>query len=440
MFKKSPMPSRRDLLAASAAAGASLLLVRPAFATDETDERAAIRPFSVRIPEEAVRRPAPADRGHALARPGDGRRPVAGRPAREDPGAGPLLGHRLRLAQGRGEAQCPAAVHHRDRRARYPLHPRPLASPERPAADHDAWLAGLRVRAAQDRRSADRPDRARRTRGRRLRPGPAFDAGLRLLRQANRQGLESRPHRARLGGPDEAPRVHPLRRPGWRLGRPCLERDGAPGAGRTARHPHQPAGDGTVGRRDGARRRRACAGGTLREGTRGVRAARHLLQEVHGLRRDDGHTAADDRLRPDGHARGACRLDVRLQQRRARAPARQGRLARRRHAVLADEHRDLGGADLLGNRRPEHCSCGRAEDRRHRAPGGHLGVSRGGLSRPGDMGPARLSQPQSTSTRSTRAATSPRGKSRSSSVPNFAPRSGRCANGRTEIPPTYHGE
>ena len=54
MFKKLPMPSRRDLLAASAAAGASLFFVRPAFATDETDERAALRPFSARIPEEAV--------------------------------------------------------------------------------------------------------------------------------------------------------------------------------------------------------------------------------------------------------------------------------------------------------------------------------------------------------------------------------------------------
>ena len=83
-------------------------------------------------------------------------------------------------------------------------------------------------------------------------------------------GLESRPHRARLGGADEAPRLHPLRRPGRRLGLPGLQRDGAPGAGRIARHPHQPAGDGPARRGRGARRRRARAGGTLREGTRGV--------------------------------------------------------------------------------------------------------------------------------------------------------------------------
>ena len=74
------------------------------------------------------------------------------------------------------------------------------------------------------------------------------DARLRLLRQADRHGLESRPHRARLGGADEAPRLHPLRRPGRRLGLPRLQRDGAPGAGGIARHPHQLAGDGTARR------------------------------------------------------------------------------------------------------------------------------------------------------------------------------------------------
>ena len=57
-----------------------------------------------------------------------------------------------------------------------------------------------------------------------------------------------------------------------------------------------------------------------------------------------GYALTDSPARP-------CRLDVRLQQRRARAPARQGRRARQRHAVLADEHRDLGGAALLGEPR-----------------------------------------------------------------------------------------
>ena len=37
-----------------------------------------------------------------------------------------LLGDGLRLAQVRGEAQRPAALRHRDRRARHPFHPRSL--------------------------------------------------------------------------------------------------------------------------------------------------------------------------------------------------------------------------------------------------------------------------------------------------------------------------
>ena len=74
-------------------------------------------------------------------------------------------------------------------------------------------------------------------------------------------------------------RLHPLRRPGRRLGRTSLQRHGAPGAGGTARHPHQPAGDGPGRASDGACCRRACASRTFREGTRGVRLARHLLQE-----------------------------------------------------------------------------------------------------------------------------------------------------------------
>ncbi len=38
--------------------------------------------------------------------------------------------------------------------------------------------------------------------------------------------------------------------------------------------------------------------------------ARHVQQEEPGLLRDDGHAAADDRLRLDGFSSGACRLDV----------------------------------------------------------------------------------------------------------------------------------
>ena len=85
----------------------------------------------------------------------------------------------------------------------------------------------------------------------------------------------------RVNVPEEqlvAARVHPLRRPGRRLGVPRLERHGAPGAGRFARHPHQLAGDRAARDRRGARRRRACAGGTHREGTRDVRRAQRVRQ------------------------------------------------------------------------------------------------------------------------------------------------------------------
>ena len=51
-------------------------------------------------------------------------RTVAGRPVGDDSGAHALLGHGLRLAQGRGEAERAAAIKDRDRRGRHPLHPR----------------------------------------------------------------------------------------------------------------------------------------------------------------------------------------------------------------------------------------------------------------------------------------------------------------------------
>ena len=132
----------------------------------------------------AAGRPAPAHRGDALAQQGARRRSVAGRAAGDAAGARALLGDRLRLAQGRGEAQRAAAVHDRDRRGRHPLHPREVAARERVAADHDARLARLGHRAARDRRPAHRPDRARRTRRGRVRPRAAVPARLRLLRRA----------------------------------------------------------------------------------------------------------------------------------------------------------------------------------------------------------------------------------------------------------------
>ena len=60
---------------------------------------------------------------------------------------------------------------------------------------------------------------------------------------------------------------------------------------------------------------------------------------------------------------------------------------------LADEQRHLVGAAVLGDQRPERSSRGRAKDLRNLAAGGHHGISGRGLSRSGNMGAARLSQP-----------------------------------------------
>ena len=116
-------------------------------------------------------------------------------------------------------------------------------------------------RAARDRRPAHRPDRPRRDAPGRLRPGAAVPARLRLLRRAGRGRLGPRPHRARLGGADAPPRLHPLRRPGRRPGRLRQRRDGPPGTRRAARHPPQLAPAGCSAPRPRK----------LRGGTRGAR-------------------------------------------------------------------------------------------------------------------------------------------------------------------------
>jgi len=61
-----------------------------------------------------------------VAREGDRRGLLAGRAAQDHRAAPAPLADRLRLAQGRGAAQRRAELHHRDRRAGHPLHPRPF--------------------------------------------------------------------------------------------------------------------------------------------------------------------------------------------------------------------------------------------------------------------------------------------------------------------------
>ena len=62
----------------------------------------------------------------------------------------------------RGEAERPAAVHHRDRWAGHSLHPRPFEARECVAAHRHARMARLDHRAAEDHRSAHRSHGVRR--------------------------------------------------------------------------------------------------------------------------------------------------------------------------------------------------------------------------------------------------------------------------------------
>ena len=139
----------------------------------------------------------------------------------------------------RGEAERAAAVHHRDRRARHPLHSRPFEARECVAAHRHARLARLDRRADEDHRAADQSDRARRKRVGRVPSGDSVDARLRILGQADHDRVGPRPHCAGLDRADEAPRLHEVRGAGRRLGRDRHRADGRAGAAGIAGHSHQ---------------------------------------------------------------------------------------------------------------------------------------------------------------------------------------------------------
>ena len=86
---------RRQFLSTAAmgivsASAASLLSTHPASAA----ESGAIRPFRINIPEERTRRPAQTREGDTLAGPGNGRRSIPGRTARDHTGTRAVLGRR----------------------------------------------------------------------------------------------------------------------------------------------------------------------------------------------------------------------------------------------------------------------------------------------------------------------------------------------------------
>jgi hypothetical protein len=175
--------------------------------------------------------------GDEVAATGDGPGPSSGRPAGRDALTGPALADQVRLAQAGGAAERPAPVHHHDRRPGHPLPARALETRRRAADDHHARLAGLGPGDAEGDRAADRPDRPRRQRGRRVPSGHPVDAGLRLLRQADDRGLEPGPHGPRLADPDGPPRLRALRVAGRRLGLGGVGRDGPAETAGPAGHP-----------------------------------------------------------------------------------------------------------------------------------------------------------------------------------------------------------
>ena len=111
-----------DKVAAAFVCGLLLFSI-PAYS--QTEDRS-IRPFKAQVPQAALddlRR-----RINATRWPDKETDPSQGVPLDRAAGARPLLGQRLRLAQGGSEAERASAIHHQHRRGGHPLHPRPFPS------------------------------------------------------------------------------------------------------------------------------------------------------------------------------------------------------------------------------------------------------------------------------------------------------------------------
>ena len=148
--------------------------------------------------------------------------------------------NRVRLAQGRGEAQRAAAVHDRDRRGRDPLHPR--RSPHEdalPLIMTHGWPGSV-IELLETIGPLTDPT---------AHGGTREDAFHLVLPSLPGYGFSSEPtelgwdagRTARVGGADAPPRLHPLRRPGRRRGCPRHGPDGPPGGRGFGRLPPEPA-------------------------------------------------------------------------------------------------------------------------------------------------------------------------------------------------------
>ena len=217
-----------------------------------------------------------------------------GVPLATDAGARPLLGDRLRLARVRGEAERPAALHHRDRRARHPLHPRPLPARGRAAADRHARVARLDPRAAEDHRAAHQ-SRRRTARA----PADAFHL---VIPSLPGHGFSAKPTTTGWD-PARTARawVELMKRLGYTRfvaqggdwGAAVTQTMGIQARAGAARHPLQHAGHRAGRDRRGVPARRPAAIRTVGRGAARVRPAERVLRQARGLRADHVDAPAD---------------------------------------------------------------------------------------------------------------------------------------------------
>src|SRR3984885_9181083 len=155
------------------------------------NDKTAVRPFSANVPE--------AELDDLRSRVNAAKWP--GRETVTDDSQG------VPLAMMQELARYWAAVHDRDRWVRHSLHSRPLGSRKRIAAHRHARVARIGHRAAEDHRPAHQPHGTWRERIGCFPSCDPVNAGLRVLRQADRYRLGPRPHRPRLGSADGAPGI-----------------------------------------------------------------------------------------------------------------------------------------------------------------------------------------------------------------------------------------
>ena len=186
-------------------------------------------------------------------------------------------------------------------------------------------------------------------------------AGTRVLGQADGHRVGSRPHRARLGDADEAPRIHAVRGAGRRLGRGGHADDGDPGALRscsastpTCRAPLPPdihaailRGDPPPADLSGDERR-------AYDQLIGFYAKHVAYAQIMSTRPQTLYGLADSPVDlaafaiDHGDGTGQPGLIAKIVRGRAAGRPDARRHPRQHHALLADEHRRLGGSPLLG--------------------------------------------------------------------------------------------